>query len=249
MQLQLYQVDAFASTVFEGNPAAICLLEKWLPTSTMQQIAMENNLAETAFVVAENNQFHIRWFTPNTEVDLCGHATLAAAFVLFEIIGYTGQMIPFFSLRSGLLAVSKNEKLLTLNFPTDTLEIIEINALLLSCFNAKPYAIFKGKTDYMFVFDDENTISNLQPNLAIIQQLPVRGIIATAKGDTVDFVSRFFAPQCTSLIPYWSQQLSKTNMTAIQLSARKGFLQCAYLQERVAISGTAVLYMEATIYV
>lgn len=260
MKQKIYQIDAFTDKVFSGNPAAVCPLEQWLRDELLQNIAMENNLAETTFYVKQDNHYEIRWFTPTVEVDLCGHATLAAAFVLFNHENYLGDTITFYSPRSGTLSVTKKDELLTLNFPTDTFEPIELSPELNRAFDLTPIAVFKGKTDYMFVFKEEKEIQNLKPTITILAQLPARGIIVTAKGDQVDFVSRFFAPQSgiledpvtgsahTTLTPYWSKQLGKTTLTAIQLSQRKGYLQCTYLQDRVEMSGKAKLYLIGEIY-
>ena len=195
MSQKLYQIDAFANEVFSGNPAAVCPLERWLSDDLLQKIAMENNLAETAFYVKEEDQYELRWFTPAVEVDLCGHATLAAAFVLFNHENHTGNTIHFHSPRSGILTVTKEGELLTLNFPTDKLEPIELTGELISGFNIRPQLAFKGKTDYMLVFDNEEEIKKVIPSFDVISKLKARGIIITAKGDKVDFVSRFFAPR------------------------------------------------------
>lgn len=259
MKLKIYQVDAFTSELFGGNPAAVCPLDTWIAEELMQKIAAENNLAETAFYVKNDNGYDIRWFTPTVEVDLCGHATLASAFVLFNFEGHQTDEIIFSSLRSGTLKVKKKDDLLTLDFPTDKIENTDLTAELLKCFNANPVEAFKGKTDYMLVFNNEQEIINLQPDLAAISKLKARGVIASAKGDDVDFVSRFFGPQTgvdedpvtgsahTTLIPYWSNKTGKKELSAIQLSARKGFLQCKYLGERVEISGRCRLYLKGEI--
>lgn len=260
MKLKIYQVDAFTLELFGGNPAAVCPLESWLAEELMQKIAAENNLAETAFYVKNDIGYEIRWFTPTVEVDLCGHATLASAFVLFNFEGHENDEVIFSSLRSGTLKVKKNEDLLTLDFPTDKIENTDLTPELLKCFNANPTEAFKGKTDYLLVFNNEQEIKNLQPDLTSISKLKARGIIATAKGDEVDFVSRFFGPQSgvdedpvtgsahTTLIPYWADKIGKKELSAIQLSARKGFLQCKYLGERVEISGHCRLYLKGEIF-
>ncbi|MBO9592940.1 MAG: PhzF family phenazine biosynthesis protein [Niabella sp.] len=260
MTQRIYQVDAFTSQVFSGNPAAVCPLEYWLPDHLLQKIAMENNLAETAFYVPQADQFEIRWFTPTVEVDLCGHATLAAAFVLFHREGYAGTTIRFHSTRSGTLTVTREEAWLTLNFPADALQEVPLTEQLKSCFNKAPRLAFKGKTDYMLVFDTTDDIVTLQPDFGAISLLDARGLIVTAPGQTTDFVSRFFAPQSgipedpvtgsahTSLVPYWAGQLNKTQLSALQLSEREGFLQCRYLNDRVAISGQGKLYLTGEIY-
>ncbi len=261
MKQKIYQVDAFTAEVFGGNPAAVCPLDKWLSDELLQKIAMENNLAETAFYVKKDNVYEIRWFTPTVEVDLCGHATLAAAFVLFNNEGHVGNEINFFSHRSGKLNVCKKGEYLTLNFPTDVFEKAELSDILTAGFNIKPKEAYKGKTDYMFVFENEKEIKELVPNFEKINKIDVRGVIVTAKGNNVDFVSRFFAPQSginedpvtgsahTTLTPYWSKQLNITELSAIQLSERKGYLNCKYLGDRVEISGLAKLYLIGEIFV
>jgi len=260
MPQKIYQVDAFAHEIFSGNPAAVCPLEKWLSDEILQKIAMENNLAETAFYVKKGSQYELRWFTPAVEVDLCGHATLAAAFVLFNYENHYENIIHFNTLRSGVLTVTKEAELLTLNFPTDELKPVELRDELKNAFNIKPRFAFKGKTDYMLVFENEAQIKEIIVNYPAISSLKARGIIITAKGDKVDFVSRFFAPAAgvnedpvtgsahTSLIPYWSKRLGKTSLTATQLSLRKGHLQCRFLNARVEISGEAKLYLIGEIF-
>lgn len=261
MKLKIYQVDAFADRIFSGNPAAVCPLDSWLSDEIMQKIAMENNLAETAFFVKQENQYQIRWFTPAVEVDLCGHATLAAAYILFHHENHQGDTVHFFSHRSGALSVTKKGEFLTLNFPTDTLETIEITPEISACFESAPIQVIKGKTDYMFVFEHEDQIRTALPRLQEIAKLPVRGVIITAKGDQVDFVSRFFGPQVgvnedpvtgsahTTLTPYWSKKLNKKELTAMQLSARQGHLHCTYLNDRVEIGGQGKLYLVGEIFV
>lgn len=260
MKIKIYQVDAFTNKLFGGNPAAVCPLEEWIDDALMQQIAMENNLAETAFYVKRENLYQIRWFTPKVEVDLCGHATLAAAYVLFHHENHWGDVIHFYSTRSGDLTVTKQDESLTLNFPTDIFEEITLSASLKSGFDIMPLRALKGKTDYVLVFDRESQVKNMQPNLSNIAKLDGRGVIATAKGDEADFVSRFFAPQSgidedpvtgsahTTLTPYWSKELGKTELTAVQLSGRKGYLQCKLSGDRVEISGQAKLYLKGEIY-
>jgi len=260
MTNKIYQVDAFTNHIFGGNPAAICPLEQWLSDDQLQNIAMENNLSETAFYVKDGNRYRIRWFTPEVEVDLCGHATLGTAFILFNYEHHSGDTIELYSERSGKLTVKKHGDWLTLNFPADKLKQLKLTEGLYSGFNLKPKAVYKGKTDYLFVFDNESDIKNLNPNFAEIGKLDCRGIIVTAKGSSVDFVSRFFTPQCginedpvtgsahTSLTPYWAKQLKKTSLTAMQLSERQGYLKCKFLKSRVEISGQAKLYMKGTIY-
>lgn len=260
MKQKIYQIDAFTDSVFSGNPAAVCPLAQWLSDDILQKIAMENNLAETAFYVKQDDQYQIRWFTPTVEVDLCGHATLAAAFVLFNHENYNGNIVHFYSPRSGVLTVAKKGEWLTLNFPTDRFEQVELSTELTDGFDIKPKSAFKGKTDYLLVFDKEDEIRKLTPAFDVISRLKGRGVIVTAPGNQVDFVSRFFAPQSginedpvtgsahTTLTPYWARQLDKTELTAIQLSDRKGYLQCNYLGDRVEISGQGKLYLTGEIY-
>ncbi len=255
MKVKLYQIDAFTDKVFGGNPAAVCPLQRWLPDSLMQKIGMENNLAETAFIVPENGRYAIRWFTPTVEVDLCGHATLASAYVLFHYEGHAGDEILFHSPRSGPLKATRKGALLTLDFPTDVYEPVALTPPLMDGLSIRPREAFKGKTDFMLVFDSEEQVRNVQPDFQKIAMLPGRGVIVTAKGDTVDFVSRFFAPQSgvnedpvtgsahTTLAPYWAAQLGKTTLTARQLSARQGELQCRLVGNRVEIGGFAKRYL------
>jgi PhzF family phenazine biosynthesis protein len=261
MKYKIYQVDAFTDKLFGGNPAAVCPLNEWLSDDLLQNIAMENNLAETAFYVKRGDNYEIRWFTPKVEVDLCGHATLAAAYVLFNCEHYEGDTINFHSPRSGTLTITKQGELLTLNFPTDIYERIPVTASLASEFNDTPIDALKGKTDYVLVFETEEQIRNIQPDLSQISKLDGRGVIVTARGVDVDFVSRFFAPQSgidedpvtgsahTTLTPYWAGLLHKTELTAVQLSERKGFLSCKLLGDRVEISGKGRLYLAGEIYI
>ncbi len=260
MKIKIYQIDAFADKIFSGNPAAVCPLDNWLPDETLQNIAMENNLAETAFYVNEKEGLRIRWFTPTVEVDLCGHATLATAFVLFHHENYDGDKIVFNS-RSGPLTVEKTGDVLTLNFPVDKLVEVAALPVLEQGLGIKPTKTFKGKTDYMLVFEREEQIKNMNPDFKLIGTVEARGIIVTAKGNTVDFVSRFFGPQSgmdedpvtgsahTSLSPYWAKVLNKTEFTALQLSKRQGKLKCKLLGDRVEISGTAKSFLTGTIFI
>lgn len=257
----MFQVDAFTDRLFSGNPAAFCLLDKWLSDGLMQSIANENNLAETAFVVPIGQHFEIRWFTPTVEVDLCGHATLASAFVLFNILNYPDVEIRFHSPRSGWLKVEKKEDLLYLDFPTDILETIyELKDVSIErCIGLTPLEIYKGKTDYLAIIDNEHSLQNLRFDLKEIAKLKARGLIVTAKGNTVDFVSRFFAPQSginedpvtgsahTSLTPLWSKRLNKNKLIANQLSSRGGQLLCEFKNERCLIGGKGRLYLTGEI--
>ncbi|MFD2100316.1 PhzF family phenazine biosynthesis protein [Flagellimonas iocasae] len=256
MKQKIYQIDAFTDRLFGGNPAAVCIMDSWLDRGLMQKIAEENNLAETAFAVKKGDTYELRWFTPETEVDLCGHATLATAFVLFNYYGITENTIQFYSPRSGELNVKKGANgWMTLDFPTDPIVAIRNIAELDNAIGLTPIKTLKGKTDYVMVYNSQQEIEAIQPNFHLLNQLDCRGVIITAPGDDVDFVSRFFAPKCgipedpvtgsahTSLTPYWSEVLGKTKLTAKQLSKRQGNLVCEYLGNRVKISGKAVPYL------
>jgi len=258
MKIRLFQIDAFTDKVFGGNPAAVCPLDSWLPDTLMQQIAMENNLAETAFVVRRPDRFDIRWFTPEVEVELCGHATLAAAFVIFQLEQFPGRIIEFGS-QSGTLSVTRNGDWLTLDFPVDEPSRVSAPEGLIDGMGLQPLEIYKGNTDYMLVYSASEEIENLKPDMAKISRTEARGIITTAPGRDVDFVSRFFAPQSgipedpvtgsahTTLTPYWAVRLGRTELSARQLSKRRGFLRCRLAGDRVEISGQARFYMAGEI--
>ena len=258
MKLQIFQADAFASGLFKGNPAAVVPLTEWLTNETLQQIAMENNLSETAFFIPEGDHFHIRWFTPKAEVRLCGHATLASAHILFNELNFQGEQIEFYS-QSGILTVKKVGDNLQLDFPADFAQPVEPIPVFAEAFGTHPLATFKGRTDYLLLFDSEETIQRFQPDISLLLSTNARGIIVTAKGTTVDFVSRFFAPVVgvnedpvtgsahTTLIPFWSKRLNKTEMTALQVSTRGGQLWCTLSGDRVLIAGKAVTYLRGEI--
>ena len=260
MNYKIYQVDAFAENVFQGNSAAVCPLNEWISDELLLKIAAENNLSETAFYVTKEESVEIRWFTPNTEVDLCGHATLATAFVLINNENYNKNVIPFFSLRSGKLPVTVNKDSFTLNFPLDEMKEIQLTDELINVTSIKPTFAYKGKSDIMLVFENETDIENLQPHLSVIEKLDARGLIVTAEGKDCDFVSRFFGPQVgvnedpvtgsahTTLAPYWANRLNKRELDAEQVSARKGKLKCKIVDNRVEITGKAILYMKGEIY-
>lgn len=256
--LPIYQVDAFSKKTFGGNPAAICPLENWLPDATMQNIAMENNLAETAFFIPKGDEFELRWFTPTVEVDLCGHATLASAHIIFSN-GYEKEEVVFISPRSGELKVKKKGDRYTMNFPTDDLEKIETPSAVIDALGLTPMETYKGKTDHMVIVNHQAIIEALRPDLKVLATLGGRGTIVTAPGENSDFVSRCFFPQAgvdedpttgsahTSMTPYWAKRLGKNKLTAIQLSKRVGHLECEYLGDRVEISGYAKTYLKGTI--
>jgi phenazine biosynthesis protein PhzF family len=258
MKLPIYQADAFAAGLFKGNPAAVVPLTEWLSDELLQQIAMENNLSETAFFIPEGNRFHIRWFTPKAEVRLCGHATLATAHILFNELNFQADLLKFESL-SGILTVKKVGDKLQLDFPADFAKEVESIETFAEAFGAKPLQTYKGRTDYMLLFDSEETIQHLNPNIQLLLSTNARGVITTAKGNDVDFVSRFFAPAVgvnedpvtgsahTTLIPFWANRLGKTELTALQLSARGGQLWCTLSGDRVFIAGKAVTYLRGEI--
>ncbi len=260
MKQKIYIIDAFAKNLFSGNPAAVCPLNEWLADDILQKIAMENNQAETAFYVEEEGNFHLRWFTPLVEVDLCGHATLAAAHVLYEHEGFEGRKITF-NTKSGALTVEKLNEGYSMDFPSDVLAEVSLTQEIADCFDLKPKIVFKGKTDYLLVYDNESDIRKIQPKFDAISKLNARGVIVTAHGGTVDFVSRFFAPQCgvnedpatgsahTSLAVYWAKTLNKKDFEAIQLSKRKGYIKCIFLGDRVELRGAARTYLKGEIEV
>lgn len=255
--LTQYVVNAFSFGPFTGNPAAVVPLQKWLDDKLMQQIAAQNNLSETCFFVEEEGQFHIRWFTPETEVNLCGHATLAAAYVIFEHLAY-GQPVISFSSKSGLLQVEKNQHGYGLDFPNQKPKPEPMQDDWLNCFNLKPIACFQG--EYLVLeFASQQQLAELQPNILALTQIAERFVVVTAKGEDCDFVCRFFAPQCgidedpvtgsayTHLIPLWAERLGKLNMYAKQLSKRGGQLHTELKGDRVIISGQASLFNQGTI--
>jgi len=259
MQLRIFQVDAFTDKVFGGNPAAVCPLEHWLPDDVMQRIAIENSVAETAFFIPLNDGFEIRWFTPEIEMDLCGHATLATAHVLARHLNSPLSSLKFHS-KSGILTVTVENELLTLDFPSRKPEPSDIPQIILDAIQAKPVEVLKSR-DYVLVFETEEIIRRMKPNQSILNQINLDpgGVVVTAQGNEVDFVSRFFTPQASifedpvtgsahcSLIPYWSKRLGKESMLALQVSPRVGKLLCKDLGERVLISGEAVTYLEGQI--
>jgi len=259
INLPLYQVDAFAETPFSGNPAAVVLLPNWIETETMQNIAMENNLSETAFLVSCDLYFEIRYFTPYTEVELCGHATLASAYVLFHIFHLPHQTLFLKTMKRGDLSVTKKDELLILDFPTDQYKKTEIPSEVVEALNVKPVEAYWGLNDLMLVCETEEEIKQLEPNFELLKKVKSRGILVTAPGNEVDFVSRFFAPQVginedpvtgsahTTLIPYWSNRLGKTTLLARQLSQRGGTIYCEMKGDRVKIGGKAIHYLSGEI--
>lgn len=257
MKLKQYQIDAFTDKVFGGNPAAVVPLSSWPDDSLLQAIAEENNLSETAFFVSSEKGFKLRWFTPVKEIDLCGHATLATAHVIFEILGYSKQVITF-ETRSGELFVEKKGKRLEMNFPACPPTPHEISETLTKGLGQRPIEVLAAD-DYLALYDSEAIVRAITPNQVLLCQLDLRGVIITAPGTDVDFVSRFFAPKfgipedpvtgsahCT-LAPYWANKLGKKILTARQVSRRGGNIICEVKTDRVLISGCAVTFMEAEI--
>jgi PhzF family phenazine biosynthesis protein len=257
MKLRQFQVDAFASRIFEGNPAAVCPLDAWLDDEVLQAIAEENNLSETAFFVPNGKGFHLRWFTPLKEVDLCGHATLASAHVIFEALGFAEQVIEF-ETRSGTLVVERREGLLAMNFPSVPPKPCALPAALTEGLGSQPVEVLAAN-DYIAVFDTEAVVRSIAPDFAKLRELGLRGVCVTAPGLDVDFVSRFFAPKFgisedsvtgsahCELTPYWASKLGKASLTARQVSKRGGNLLCELSGNRVVLSGNAVTFMEAEI--
>lgn len=260
MELPLYHVDAFAANVFAGNPAAVCPLHEWLPDETLQAIALENNLSETAFFVRTGERYHLRWFTPGCEVDLCGHATLASAHVIFDQL-HEPQDVLRFDTRSGELTVTRKDGLLTLNFPARPPKLVTIHRALLPALGGPEPVEILAARDYLVRYYTEEDVRNLSPNMELLKTVDRFAIIVTAPGGNCDFVSRFFAPakgvnedpvtgsaHCT-LIPYWAKELNKTALHARQVSARTGELFCQLNGDRVEISGHAALFLKGSIYI
>lgn len=259
MKLKQYQIDAFTDRAFGGNPAAVVPLSAWPDDSLLQAIAEENNLSETAFFVAADNGYQLRWFTPVREVDLCGHATLATAHVLFAILGHAGETI-FFTTRSGELRVTRQGKKLTMDFPASRPIPCGMPEALEQGLGRRPIEVLAAD-DYLAVFDSEASVRAIVPDQALLGRLDLRGVIVTAPGAEADFVSRFFAPRfgipedpvtgsahCL-LAPYWAERLGKKILTAQQVSKRGGSLTCELHGDRVLLSGSAVTFMEAEIFI
>jgi PhzF family phenazine biosynthesis protein len=259
MIIPIYQVDAFTDRLFSGNPAAVCPLDFWPSDDILQNIASENNLSETAFFKKKNSTFEIRWFTPIAEVELCGHATLAAAHVLFNHLNFKGDQVIFESVYSGKLKVFKTSEYLTLDFPADTVETTIPPDHLIKSVGAKPLEIWKGKTDYLLYYPSQEDIEEISPDFSLLRNIETRGIIITAPGYDCDFVSRFFAPffginedpvtgsAHTTLVPFWAHRLNQLEFEARQLSSRGGFLKCQLRGDRVLISGNACTFMIGSI--
>jgi len=257
--LDLFQVDAFARQLFEGNPAAVVPLEEWLPDAVMQAIAMENNLSETAFFVSREKGFHLRWFTPAVEVDFCGHATLATGHVLFEELGYAENRIDF-KTRVGRVSVDRTDTGYEMDAPADLLEKVTVPPLLEEALGIKVRELYQGRDDLLAIVDSEQEIKGLKPDFALLSRHTPRGILVSTQGKQVDFVSRCFFPNAgvnedpvtgsahTTMAPYWSERLGKKTLEAHQLSPRGGRIRCRMEGNRVHLSGHAVTYLKGRIY-
>jgi PhzF family phenazine biosynthesis protein len=259
MRLPLYQVDAFTSNLFSGNPAAVCPLDSWLDDRTLQSIAAENNLSETAFLVRSGAAFELRWFTPLVEVSLCGHATLASAHVIFEILRWPHDAVSFQTRKSGVLTVCRRGGLLEMDFPTRPASPMEQPPGLERALGARPERVLGSAEDLLVILADERAVRQLQPDFTALGRIESRGVIVSARGGPGDFVSRFFAPavgiledpvtgsaHCV-LVPYWARVLGKQELHAFQVSKRGGELFCRDRGDRVTIAGNAVLYLEGKV--
>jgi predicted PhzF superfamily epimerase YddE/YHI9 len=260
MNLELFEmliyfvVHSFTDKIFCGNPAGVCPLDSWIDDTLMQQIAAENNLSETAFFVPKENHYELRWFTPKVEVDLCGHATLATAYVLFDHLGYEGDAITF-ETKSGDLTVCKHDDFMIMDFPSRLAKKTEIPEHLFAGLGREVERVFKAR-DYLIVLESEKEVRDLRPDVSELEKIDCEGVIVTAPGDDVDFVSRFFAPRMgisedpvtgaahSTLTPYWAERLGKNQLTARQVSERGGDLWCKQEGDRVQIAGHAALYVK-----
>jgi PhzF family phenazine biosynthesis protein len=260
MTIPIYQADAFTDKLFGGNPAAVCPLTEWLPAETMQKIAVENNLAETAFFVKTAEGYDLRWFTPELEIDLCGHATLASAHIIFTELGCDKDAIHFKTQKAGVLKVTRDGDKYTLDFPSRPPEPAPMPPYLLEALGGRqPLEIYKSR-DYFLVYQTEKEVADIDPNFSLLAKVQTLGVIVTAAGNEVDFVSRFFCPAAgiledpvtgsahCNLIPYWANKLGKNKLHALQISARQGELWCENKGDRVLMSGKAVTYLKGEIY-
>jgi PhzF family phenazine biosynthesis protein len=262
MKLPVYIANAFTRDLFGGNPAAVCPLHEWLPDRSMQSLAAQNNLSETAFIIEEDDHFRIRWFTPAKEVELCGHATLASAHIFYTELAHSKPEI-WFESASGLLKVTrKNDNNYTLDFPANPPEVVsEIPADLFSGLKIDDAPVYKSSFDYMVILPSQQNIEALKPDFLTLAKVKARGVIVTARGNNADFVSRCFYPQTgvdedpvtgsahTVMTPYWAKELGKTKLNAIQLSKRKGYIECELKGNRVLMSGNAITYLKGEYFI
>ena len=258
--IPLFQADAFTTELFKGNPAAICMLDQWIPDDLMQKIAMENNLAETAFIVPYGEDYEIRWFTPTVEVALCGHATLASAHIFMNHLGYSGKQIRFFSKSGWLIVTAEEDGKFTLDFPADPAKPTDVPDGLFEALGIMPSNVFKGKFDYLVEVRNEEEVLALKPDFKALSVIPSRGVLVTAKGNKHDFVSRCFFPQSgidedpvtgsahCLLTTYWNQKTGKEQFSALQASARTGEMICRLKGDRVLMTGNAVTVLKGEIY-
>lgn len=257
-KIEFYQVDAFCDEVFSGNPAGVCVLDKPLDEVLMQKIALENNLSETAFFYLDGLSFQLRWFTPTAEVELCGHATLATAHVIFNELGYSQKSISF-QTKSGELTVEKSGDGYLMNFPADPPKRTSSSLELFKGLDCEVIEVHQGKFDYLVLVESEEKVLQLRPNFHILKTLEVRGAVVTAEGENSDFVSRCFFPSLgidedpvtgsahTMLACFWANRLHKNKLEAIQLSPRKGYITCELHEDRVLLSGKAITYLSGNI--
>lgn len=261
LEIDYYVIDAFNKIQFKGNPAGVCVLKRWIDEKLMQKIAFENNLSATAFILKKAENFEIKWFTPTQEIDLCGHATLAAAYTIFDYYKPVDNRLCFYSHKSGNLTVVKDNEWFKLLFPADkpikTTEITSFKPVI----NRLPVEVYIGKIATMLVFENQLIIEKAVPNFEAIEKLTSEAVIITAKGNEVDFVSRFFAPKLgifedpvtggahTLLTPFWADKLNKNKLSARQISNREGELYCKNVGKMVEISGQGILYLKGKIYV
>ena len=257
--LKQYVVDAFTDKVFAGNPAAVCVMDTWLPDEHLMKITRENNLSETAFAVKEGNSYRLRWFTPGGEIDLCGHATLATAYVITRFVEPDRKQVAFETL-SGTLTVTKKEDLFEMDFPAYSLKPVPVIQAMIEAIGAEPREAYMGR-DLLCVMDSEDTVRNMKPEQSKVLALDGLLLQVTAKGSEFDCVSRSFAPKCSvpedpvcgsghcHILPYWAQKLGKTELTAYQASPRGGIIYAIVDGERIRMSGKAALYSEAIIHI
>lgn len=261
MVFKYFKVDSFASEIFKGNPACVVPLKNWLDDDLLLKIAQENAVAETAFFIKDKNEFHLRWFTPEIEIDLCGHATLATAYVIKSCLNYSQNVISF-NTKVGKLKVEVHENMYFLNFPSRKALPSKLPEEIKFSLNIQPIEVYKSR-DYLLVYENQSDIENIIINRNFFDQINLGygGVIVTSVGNSFDFVSRFFTPQASiledpvtgsahcTLIPYWASKLKKDEMEAIQLSGRGGQLKCQNLNEKVIIGGQAVLFSKGEFYV